>query len=161
MVRASRKRVKPRKFQKGDLVLRALRGLISDPRGKFKPSWSGPYVIRDLTREGVTWLTNLDENQFLEPDNVDQLKKFYTWDHGRRMGGHCFEQLYPFYVSIYWYIQLLAHWASHGTLRPFRSLSLAYIFSPGLGASYCALCSYFLDRGVLWAHCVIVRLFLL
>ena len=33
MVRAFRKRVKPRKFQKGDLVLKVLRGLISDPRG--------------------------------------------------------------------------------------------------------------------------------
>ena len=44
---------KPRKFQKGDLVLKVLRGLISDPRGKFRPSWSEPYVIRDLTREGV------------------------------------------------------------------------------------------------------------
>ncbi|KAL6348528.1 hypothetical protein AAG906_013148 [Vitis piasezkii] len=47
MTRAFRKRVKPRKFQRGDLVLKVLRGLISDPRGKFKPSWSGPYVIRD------------------------------------------------------------------------------------------------------------------
>ncbi|RVW94448.1 hypothetical protein CK203_035678 [Vitis vinifera] len=32
------KRVKPRKFQKGDLVLKVLRGLISDPRGKFRLS---------------------------------------------------------------------------------------------------------------------------
>ncbi|RVW21455.1 hypothetical protein VitviT2T_030379 [Vitis vinifera] len=40
-----RKRVRPRKFQRGDLVLKVLRGLISDPRGKFRPSWSGPYVI--------------------------------------------------------------------------------------------------------------------
>ena len=53
MVRSFRKRVKPRKFQKGDLVLRVLRELISDPRGKFKPSRSGPYVIRELTREGA------------------------------------------------------------------------------------------------------------
>ena len=40
-----RKRVKPRKFQKGDLVLKVLRGLINDPRDKFRPNWSGPYVI--------------------------------------------------------------------------------------------------------------------
>ena len=40
---------KPRKFQKGDLVFKVLKGLISDPRGKFRPSWSGSYVIRDLT----------------------------------------------------------------------------------------------------------------
>ena len=53
MVRSFRKRVKPRKFQKCDLVLRVLRELISDPRGKFKPSRSGPYVIRELTLEGA------------------------------------------------------------------------------------------------------------
>ncbi|RVW21449.1 Pol polyprotein [Vitis vinifera] len=68
----------PRKFQRGDLVLKVLRGLISDPRGKFRPIWSGPYVIRDLIREGAAWLTNLDGNQFTEPINVDQLKKFYV-----------------------------------------------------------------------------------
>ena len=78
MTLAFRKRVKPRKFKKGDLVLKVLRGLISDPRGKFKPTWSGLYVIRDLTQEGAAWLTDLDGNQFTELVNVDQLKKFYA-----------------------------------------------------------------------------------
>ena len=67
MNRAFRKSVKPRRFQKGDLVLNVLRGLISDPRGKFRPIWSALYVIRDLTREGVAWLTDQDRNQFKEP----------------------------------------------------------------------------------------------
>ena len=78
MTRAFRKRVRPRKFQKVDLVLKVLRGLINDPRGKFRPNWSGPYVIQDLTQEGVAWLTDLDGNQFIEPVNVDQLKRFYA-----------------------------------------------------------------------------------
>ena len=78
MTRAFRKRVRPRKFQKGDLVLKVLQGLINDPRGKFRPNWSGPYVIRDLTQEGVSWLTDLDGNQFTELVNVDQLKRFYA-----------------------------------------------------------------------------------
>nr|CAN75752.1 hypothetical protein VITISV_030813 [Vitis vinifera] len=52
MACAFKKRVKPRPLQKGDLVLRILRGLIGDPKGKFRPSWSGPYVIRELTPEG-------------------------------------------------------------------------------------------------------------
>ncbi|RVW84690.1 hypothetical protein CK203_044584 [Vitis vinifera] len=78
MTREFRKRVRSRKFQRGDLVLKVLRGLIRDPRDKFRPSWSGPYVIRDLTREGASWLTDLDGNQFIEPVNVDQLKKFYV-----------------------------------------------------------------------------------
>ena len=59
------------RFQKGDLVLTVLRGLILNPRGKFRPTWCGPYVIQDLTREGAAWLTDLDGNQFKELVNVD------------------------------------------------------------------------------------------
>ena len=73
-----RKRAKTRPFQKEDLVLKILRGLVGDPRGKFRPSWSGPYVIRELTPRGATWLTDLHGNRFLEPTNVDQLKKYYV-----------------------------------------------------------------------------------
>ena len=78
MARAFKKRVKPRPLQIGDLVLRVIRGLIRDPRGKFRPSWSGPYFIRELTLEGAAWLMDLDGNQFLESTNVDQLKRFYV-----------------------------------------------------------------------------------
>ena len=78
MTLAFRKMVKPRRFQKGDLVLKVLRGLINDPRGKFRPNWSWPYVIQHLTQEGAARLTDLDGNQFTEPVNVDQLKKFYA-----------------------------------------------------------------------------------
>ncbi|RVW61589.1 hypothetical protein CK203_065330 [Vitis vinifera] len=46
-------------------------GLIRDPRGKFKPNWSGPYFIKELTLENATWLMDLDGNRFSEPINVD------------------------------------------------------------------------------------------
>ena len=62
MARAFRKRVKPRPLQKRDLVLRILKGLVGDPRGKFRPTWSGPYVIRELTSKRATWLTDLNGN---------------------------------------------------------------------------------------------------
>ncbi|MCR2847796.1 reverse transcriptase-like protein [Weizmannia coagulans] len=78
MARAFHKRVRPRSLQKGDLVLRVLRGLITDPRGKFRPNWSGPYIIRELTPEGAAWLTDLDGQCFSDPVNIDQLKKFYA-----------------------------------------------------------------------------------
>ncbi|KAL6324064.1 hypothetical protein AAG906_006335 [Vitis piasezkii] len=52
----------------------AIGGLIRDPRGKFRPNWSGPYFIRELTPEGAAWLMDLDGNRFSEPTNVDQLK---------------------------------------------------------------------------------------
>ena len=78
MARAFKKQVKLRPLQRGDLVLRVLRGLVTDPREKFRPNWRRPYVIRELTPEGAAWLMDLDGNQFSEPTNVDQLKKFYV-----------------------------------------------------------------------------------
>ena len=78
MARVFRKRVKLRPLQKGDLVLRIHRGLVGDPRGKFKPSWSGLMLFLELTPEGAAWLTDLDGNQFSKPTNVDWLKKYYV-----------------------------------------------------------------------------------
>ncbi|RVW70441.1 hypothetical protein CK203_058338 [Vitis vinifera] len=75
MARAFKKRVKPRPLLIGDLVLKVLKGLIKDPRGKFRPNWSGPYFIKELTLEGAAWLMDLDGNRFSEPTNVDQLKR--------------------------------------------------------------------------------------
>ncbi|RVW17176.1 hypothetical protein CK203_076032 [Vitis vinifera] len=64
-----------RPLQRDDSVLMVIRGLIRDPRGKFRPNWSGPYFIRELTLKGVAWLMDLDGNRFSEPTNVDQLKR--------------------------------------------------------------------------------------
>ena len=71
MTHAFKKWVKPRPLQKEDLVIRILRGLVGDPKGKFKPSWSGPYFMRELTPKEGAWLTYLDENQFSQLTNVD------------------------------------------------------------------------------------------
>ena len=38
MAHAVKKRVKPRPLQRGDLVLRVLRGLVTYPRDKFRPN---------------------------------------------------------------------------------------------------------------------------
>ena len=78
MARTFKKWVKPRPLHIDDLVLRVIRGLIKDPRRKFRPSWSGPYFIKELTLEDVAWLMDLDGNQFSELTNVDQLKRYYV-----------------------------------------------------------------------------------
>ena len=62
MARAFKKQVKLRPLQKGDLVLKVFRRLIKDPRGKFRPNWSGPYFVRELTPEGAAWLIDLYGN---------------------------------------------------------------------------------------------------
>ncbi|RVW60153.1 hypothetical protein CK203_092315 [Vitis vinifera] len=69
MARAFKKRVKPRPLQIGDLVLKVIRGLIRDPRGKFRPNWSGPYFIREFDPrgrcmvDGFRWKPILRANQ--------------------------------------------------------------------------------------------------
>nr|CAN67531.1 hypothetical protein VITISV_043078 [Vitis vinifera] len=78
MTRALKKRVKPRPLRIGDLVLKIIKGLIRDPKGKFRPNWSRPCFIRDLTPEGAAWLMDLDGSRFSEPTNVDQLKRYYV-----------------------------------------------------------------------------------
>ena len=71
MANAFKKRVKPRLLQRCDLVLKVIRGLIRDLRGKFRPNWSRPYFIRELTPKDTTWLIDLDGNRFSEPINID------------------------------------------------------------------------------------------
>ncbi|RVW86624.1 hypothetical protein CK203_045685 [Vitis vinifera] len=64
-----------RPLQRDDSVLMVIRGLIRGLGGKFRPNWSGPYFIRELTPEGAAWLMDLDGNRLSGPTNVDQLKR--------------------------------------------------------------------------------------
>ncbi|XP_074296997.1 uncharacterized protein LOC141627666 [Silene latifolia] len=76
--RAFNKKVKPRGISDGDLVLKSVRALLPiDPRGKFKPNWAGPYLVKKILLGGVVRLTDLDVNNFTNPTNLDQLKKYY------------------------------------------------------------------------------------
>ncbi|KAL6334705.1 hypothetical protein AAG906_021364 [Vitis piasezkii] len=89
---AFKKRVKPRALQRGDLVLKAIRGLIRDPKGKFRPNWSIPYFIRELTSEGATWLMDLNGNRFSKPINMDRLKSGASLEPSNQ--AHIFRHLY-------------------------------------------------------------------
>ena len=76
--RAFNKKVKPRNIQEGDLVLKSVRApLPVDPRGKFKPNWAGPYLVKKILSGGAVRLSDLDGEDFTNPTNLDQLKKYY------------------------------------------------------------------------------------
>ncbi|XP_074300665.1 uncharacterized protein LOC141631963 [Silene latifolia] len=76
--RAFNKKVKPRGINEEDLVLKSVRALLPiDPRGKFKPNSVGPYLVKKILSGGDVRLTNLDGNDFINPTNLDQLKKYY------------------------------------------------------------------------------------
>ena len=76
--RAFNKRVRPKTFQKGDLVLKQCKQVIPDPRGKFRPNWEGPYLVKQVYGKGAVKLTDMDGNEFSEPINIDRLKKYYV-----------------------------------------------------------------------------------
>ena len=76
IARAYNKKIKPGKIKEGDLVLKLTRPIMTDPRGKFKPNWEGPYLAKKLFSKGVAILSDLEGNEFREPINMDKLKYF-------------------------------------------------------------------------------------
>ena len=76
IARAFNKKFKLRNLKVGDLVLKELRGEISDLRGKMKPRWSLPFVIKRIMSGVTIKITNLDEEEMFQPINMDRLRKY-------------------------------------------------------------------------------------
>ena len=77
IARAFNKKVKPGKIKSGDMILKQSRAIMFDPRGKFRPNWEGPYLVKTVLHKGATRISDLEENEFTEPVNLDRLKKYY------------------------------------------------------------------------------------
>ena len=60
IARAFNKNVKPRNLKEGDLVLKVPRDETFDPRGKMKPRWFGPFIIKEIMTGGATKILDLD-----------------------------------------------------------------------------------------------------
>ena len=65
--------MKPRNLKEEDLVLKVLRDETFDPRGKMKPRWFGPFIIKKIMLGGATRITDLDREEMLCPINMDRL----------------------------------------------------------------------------------------
>ena len=76
IARAFNKKVKPRNLTEWDLVLKVLRDETFDPRGKMKPRWSGPFIIKKIMSRGATRVTDLDGEEMLCLINMDILWKY-------------------------------------------------------------------------------------
>ncbi|KAI8555337.1 hypothetical protein RHMOL_Rhmol05G0167100 [Rhododendron molle] len=59
------------------MVLKAIRRHVSDPRGKFRPNWGGPYLIKRILSGGAAYIADLDGMEFATPVNIDKLRKYY------------------------------------------------------------------------------------
>ena len=74
------KKVHPREFQVGDLVLREnLRNQQNlEQKGKFEPNWLGPYIITTAFGSGAYQLSTPEGEELVEPINILHLKKVYA-----------------------------------------------------------------------------------
>ena len=78
MKKAFDKKVRPRVFREGDLVLKKIQSFISDSRGKWTPNYDGPYVVKKAFSGGALILTNMDGEELPRPVNTDAVKKYFA-----------------------------------------------------------------------------------
>ncbi|XP_043693032.1 uncharacterized protein LOC122643478 [Telopea speciosissima] len=78
------KRINPKHFQEGDIVLKAMLLVgARDPRlGKWSPTWEGPYTVYQVLRGGAYRLCYLEGSVQMRPINDKFLKIFHLtiWD---------------------------------------------------------------------------------
>ena len=77
MIRAFNKKVRPRHFKEGDLVLKKVLSNVKDPRGKFTPNYEGPYVVKRVLSGGALVLAEMDGPNLRDPVNSDAVKLYY------------------------------------------------------------------------------------
>ena len=65
--------MKPRNLKEEDLVLKVLRDETFDIRGKMKPRWYGPFIIKKIMLGGAIRIIDLDGKEMLYPINLDRL----------------------------------------------------------------------------------------
>ena len=72
------KRVKLRRLDIGDLVLRKITTATKDPtQGKLGPTWEGPYRVVHYSRQGSYHLETVDGQRLPRPWNIEHLKKYH------------------------------------------------------------------------------------
>ena len=72
------KKVRPREFHEGDLVVKRIISVQKDHRGKWMPNYEGPYMVKKTFSRGALILTKMDGEELPLPVNSDTVKKFYT-----------------------------------------------------------------------------------
>jgi len=78
MNQAFDKKVHPREFREGDLMLKKIQPLQHDSRGKWMPNYEGPYVVKRAFSGGARTLTTMDGDELPRPVNTDTVKKYFA-----------------------------------------------------------------------------------
>ncbi|KAI5411032.1 hypothetical protein KIW84_056253 [Lathyrus oleraceus] len=78
MKRAFDKKVRPRVYHVGDMVLKRILPPQNDRRGKWTPNYEGPFVVKKVFSGGALLLTTMDGEDFPSPLNADAVKKYFV-----------------------------------------------------------------------------------
>ena len=72
------KKVRPRKFNEGDLVLKKVSQALKDNRGKWASNYEGPFFVKKAFSGGALVLANMDDIKLPLPMNADIVKQYYA-----------------------------------------------------------------------------------
>ena len=72
------KKVRPRKFSEGDLVLKKVSQALRDNEGKWAPNYEGPFIVKKAFSGRALVLTNMDDEELPSPVNADVIKRYYA-----------------------------------------------------------------------------------
>ena len=76
MAKYYNKKVKVRRFNTGDIVLRKVSQATKDlSQGQLRPAWEGLYEVICHSREGSNYLKSLKNQELPQPWNIKHLKK--------------------------------------------------------------------------------------
>ena len=78
MIKTFNKKVNPRVYQVGDLVIKRIILPQRDLRGKWTPTYEEPFVVKRVFSGGAMMLTTMDDEDFPRPINVDIVKRQYA-----------------------------------------------------------------------------------
>ncbi|CAJ2652969.1 unnamed protein product [Trifolium pratense] len=78
MKQAFDRKVRPREFREGDLVLKKILSFQPDSRGKWTPNYEGPYVVKRAFSGGAMTLATMDGDELPRPVNADAVKKYFV-----------------------------------------------------------------------------------
>ena len=72
------KKVWPRQFNEGDLVLKRILSNQQDPKRKWAPNWQGPYLVKKAFSGRALILIEMDGEELPSSINSDVVKRYYA-----------------------------------------------------------------------------------
>ncbi|XP_015055038.1 uncharacterized protein LOC107001558 [Solanum pennellii] len=78
MARAYNKKVCPRNFEVGQLVVKHILPHQNEAKGKFAPNWQDSYVIKQVLSKGALQLADMERKEIDTIVNANSVKRYYV-----------------------------------------------------------------------------------